>query len=194
VTWTGVPLPTDPVERIRCLRVLREAYRRRVKPKLQETYRKIGGKTYGPYFVAYFKRTRRYRHPRLIYLGKSNPSVEFVEWLAEQSEERVLELARLAVRHLRTSLKLIAMRARRVKDTRRMIARLLAAFPSLAPADTPRVGDLLKKVPKFARVVLGPWEAWFAERVLKKLLYRRSRDGRHRVSDAQPSSGGGVRA
>jgi len=180
-----VPLPSDPVERIRCLRVLREAYRRRVKPKLQETYRKVGGRTYGPYYVAYFKRTRRFKHPRLIYLGKSNPSVEFVEWLTEQPEEKALELARLAVRHLRTSLKLIAMRARRVRDARGMIARLLAAFPSLAPADTPRVGDLLKKVPRFARVVLGPWEAWFAENVLRKLLYRRSRDGRHWVPDVQ---------
>ncbi|MEO2241647.1 MAG: DUF1678 family protein [Euryarchaeota archaeon] len=158
---------------------------RQVKPKLQETYRGIGGKVYGPCYVAYFKRARRHRHPRLIYLGKSNPSVEFVEWLAEQPEKKVLELARLAVRHLRTSLRLIAMKARRVGDARRTIARLLAAFPSLAPADTPRVSDLLKEVPKFARIVLGPWEAWFAERVLKKLLYRRSRDGRHRVPDVQ---------
>jgi len=185
VTWTGVPLPTDPVERIRCLRVLREAYRRQVKPKLQETYRKVGGRTYGPYYVAYFRRTREYRHPRLIYLGKSNPSVGFVGWLAGQPEGKVLELARLAVRHLRSALEYLAREVSAVEDKRRFIARTLALALDLPPAGSTRLKDLLRRVPRFTRVVLGPWEAWFAENVLRRLLYRKSRDGRHRVPDVQ---------
>ncbi len=185
MSWTGVPLPSDPVERIRCLRVLREAYRRRVKPKLQETYRKIGGRTYGPYFVAYFKRTRRYRHPRLIYLGKSNPSVEFVEWLAERPEGKVLELARLAVRHLRSALERLVEEAGKVENVRRLVARTLALAFDLPPAGSTELRSLLRRAPRFTRVVLGPWEAWFAENVLRKLLYRKSRDGRHWVPDVQ---------
>ena len=180
-----MPLPSDPVERIRCLRVLREAHRRQVKPKLQETYRRVGGKTYGPYYVAYFKRTRRFKHPRLIYLGKSNPSVEFVEWLAGQPERKVLELARLAVRHLRAALERIVREAPRVENVRRLVARTLALALDLPPAGSTKLRGLLKRAPRFTRVVLGPWEAWFAENVLRKLLYRRSRDGRHWVPDVQ---------
>ncbi len=185
MSWTGVPLPTDPVERIRCLRVLREAYRRQVKPELRETYRKVSGRTYGPYYVAYFKRTRRFKHPRLIYLGKSGPSVEFVEWLAERPEGKVLELARLAVRHLRSALERIVREAPGTEDVRRLVARLLALAFDLEPAGSTRIKRLLERAPRFTRVVLGPWEAWFAENVLRKLLYRRSRDGRHWVPDVQ---------
>jgi len=185
VSWWGAPLPADPVERIRCLRVLREAYRRQVKPKLRETYRKVGGRTYGPYYVAYFKRTPGRRHPRLIYLGKSNPSVEFVEWLAEQSRRTVLDLARLAVRHLRAALERIVREAPRVENVRGLVARTLALAFDLEPAGLPQLRDLLDRAPKFTRVILGPWEAWFAERVLRRLLYRRSRDGKHWVPDAR---------
>ncbi len=35
MTWENVPIPQDPVERIRVLRVLREVYRREVKPELK---------------------------------------------------------------------------------------------------------------------------------------------------------------
>ena len=185
VTWQGAPLPSDPVERIRCLRVLREAYRRQVKPELRETYRRVGGKTYGPYYVAYFKRTPGRRHPRLIYLGKSGPSVEFVEWLAEQSRRTVLDLARLAVRHLRAALERIVEEARGSGDSRRLIARTLALAFDLEPAGLPQLRDLLDRAPRFARTVLGPWKAWFTERVLRKLLYRRSRDGKRWVPDVQ---------
>ena len=185
MTWEGVPLPADPGERIRCLRVLREAYRRGLKPKLQETYRKVAGKVYGPYYVAYFKRTRRHRHCRLIYLGKSNPSVDFVEWLAEPPEEKVLKLARLAVRHLRAALERLVRGAREAENVRRLVARTLALALDLPPASSTRLRDPLKRAPRFARVVLGPWEAWFADRVLRRLLYRRSRDGRHWVPDVR---------
>jgi len=172
VSWWGAPLPADPVERIRCLRVLREAYRRQVKPELRETYRKIGGKTYGPYFVAYFKRTPGRRRPRLIYLGKSGPSVEFVEWLAEQSRRTVLDLARLAVRHLRAALERIVREAHKSENPRRLIARTLALAFDLEPAGLPQLRDLLDRAPRFARTVLGPWKAWFTERVLRRLLSR----------------------
>jgi hypothetical protein len=165
--------------------VLREAHRRRVKPKLQETYRKVAGKTYGPYYVAYFKRTRKHRYARLIYLGKASPSVEFVEWLAGQSEEKVLELARLAVRHLRAALERLVEEARETENVRRFVARVLALAFELPPAGSTKLRGLLKRAPRFARIVLGPWEAWFAENVLRKLLYRKSRDGKRRVPDVR---------
>ncbi len=185
MSWVNVPLPSDPVERIRCLRVLREAYRRQVKPELRETYRRIGGRTYGPYYVAYFKRARGFKHPRLIYLGKSNPSVEFVEWLAEQPEKKVLKLARLAVRHLRAALERLVEEASKAEHVRRLVARTLALAFDLPPAGSTRLRSLLKRAPRFTRIVLGPWEAWFAENVLRRLLYRRSRNGEHWVPDVQ---------
>ncbi|HII70171.1 DUF1678 family protein [Methanopyrus kandleri] len=170
MSWQGAPLPADPVERIRCLRILRETYRRRAKPKPRKTYRKIAGRTYGPYYVAYFGRTRRHRRVRLIYLGKSNPSVDFVEWLAGQSRERVLELARLAVRHLRTALETLSHEARDAGDVRRLVARILALAFDLEPARSTGLRGPLERAPRFVRTVLGPWEAWFAENVLRKLL------------------------
>ncbi len=42
--WLFVPIPR-PVERIRALRVLREAYRRRRKPPIEVTYRTVNGST-----------------------------------------------------------------------------------------------------------------------------------------------------
>ncbi|MEO2241083.1 MAG: hypothetical protein ABGY09_03340 [Euryarchaeota archaeon] len=51
--------------------------------------------------------------------------------------------------------------------------------------DSTRIRRLLKRVPRFTRVVLGPWGAWFAENVLRGLLYRRSRDGGIGVLDVQ---------
>ncbi|WP_456481275.1 DUF1678 family protein, partial [Methanopyrus sp.] len=101
-----VPIPLDPVERIRALRVVREAYRRRKKPSLEVTYRNPGGSTCGPYYVARWRRDSRFKRGRTLYLGKSeNESVSFVEWLVSLSQEEVLELARDLVRRLRAVLK-----------------------------------------------------------------------------------------
>jgi hypothetical protein len=118
--------------------------------------------------VAYFKRTRKHHHPRLIYLGKASPSVEFVEWLAGQPEERVLELARLAVRHLRAALERLAREASRIENTRRFVARVLALAFDLPPAGSTKLRGLLKRASRFVRIVLGSWEAWFAENVLRR--------------------------
>jgi len=179
VTWEGVPIPQDPVERIRVLRVLREAYRREVKPELKETYRRIGGRTYGPYYVAYLKRVRSkgFDLPRVFYLGKENESVSFVRWLEERSEEFVLRLARLAVRHLRAALERLVEEASSGDVSHKRVARVLSLAFELQPSGSARLKRLLEKAPGFARSVLGPWPAWFADRVLRRLLLHRTRNG-----------------
>ncbi|MEO2240692.1 MAG: DUF1678 family protein [Euryarchaeota archaeon] len=179
MTWEGVPIPQDPVERIRVLRVLREVYRREVKPELKETYRRIGGRTYGPYYVAYLKRVRSkgFDTPRLFYLGKENESVSFVRWLEERSKGFVLRLARLAVRHLRAALEKLVEEASGGGVGHKRVVRVLALAFELRPARSAKLRKLLRKAPGFARSVLGPWPAWFADRVLRRLLLHRTRDG-----------------
>ncbi len=179
MTWENVPVPQDPVERIRVLRVLREVYRREVKPELKETYRRVGGRTYGPYYVAYLKRVRSkgFDLPRVFYLGKENESVSFVRWLEEQSKESVLRLARLAVRHLRAALERLVEEAARGEVSHKRVARVLSLAFELRPSRSVKLRKLLKKAPGFARSVLGPWPAWFADRVLRRLLLHRTRDG-----------------
>ena len=179
MTWEGVPIPQDPVERIRVLRVLREVYRREVKPELKETYRRVGGRTYGPYYVAYLKRVRSkgFDQPRVFYLGKENESVSFVRWLEERSEGFVLRLARLAVRHLRAALERLVEEASGGGVSHKRVARVLSLAFELRPSRSVRLRKLLEKAPGFARSVLGPWPAWFADRVLRRLLLHRTRDG-----------------
>ena len=104
---------------------------------------------------------------RLTYLGGSNLGVGFVEWLAGRSEETVLKLARLAVRHLRTALGRDVRELPRTENVRRLMARTLAL--DLPPAGSTGLRGLLKRAPRFTRVILGPWEAWFAESALRRL-------------------------
>jgi hypothetical protein len=59
-----VPIPHDPVERIRALRVLREVHRRGRKPNLEVTYRTVNGSTCGPYYVARWRRDSKFKHGR----------------------------------------------------------------------------------------------------------------------------------
>ncbi|WP_457620177.1 DUF1678 family protein, partial [Methanopyrus sp.] len=101
-----VPIPDDPVERIRALRVMREVYRRGKAPSLEVTYRTVNGSTCGPYYVARWRRDSKFKHGRTLYLGKpENESVSFVEWLVSLPREEVLELARHFMRNLRSVLK-----------------------------------------------------------------------------------------
>jgi len=103
-----LPIPTDPVERIRVIRVLREAWRRRQKPCLEATERHVNDRVYGPYFVARFRpgRAACRRRGRTVYLGvPGKESVEAVEELLELSKRDFLALATKIVRNLHSILR-----------------------------------------------------------------------------------------
>ena len=89
-----------------------------------------------------------------------------MERLVGRSEETVLKIARLAVRHLRTALGRGRAGAR-TENVRRLVARTLAL--DLPPAGSTGLRGLLKRAPRFTRIILGPWEAWFAESALRRL-------------------------
>ncbi|MEO2241700.1 MAG: DUF1678 family protein, partial [Euryarchaeota archaeon] len=139
----------------------------------------VGGRTYGPYYVAYLKRARSkgFDMPRLFYLGKENESVGFVRWLEGKSKGFVLRLARLAVRHLRAALEKLVEEASGEDVSHKRVVRVLALAFELRPSRSTKLRKLLKRAPGFARSVLGPWPAWFADRVLRRLLLHRTRDG-----------------
>ncbi|WP_456484261.1 DUF1678 family protein, partial [Methanopyrus kandleri] len=145
-----IPIPSDPVERIRALRVLREVYRRGKKPSLEVTYRTVGGSTCGPYYVARWRPDSRHRHGRTLYLGKpENESVSFVEWLVSLDKEEVLELARQLMRNLRSVLKTLLTEVSSLpyKQARRVLARGLVLTFDARPAGSPRIRDLLEELP-----------------------------------------------
>ncbi|WP_456481590.1 DUF1678 family protein [Methanopyrus sp.] len=186
-----VPIPSDPVERIRALRVLREAYRRRKKPSLEVTYRTVNGSTCGPYYVARWRRDSRYKHGRTIYLGKpENESVTFVEWLVSLGRGEVLELARDLMRRLRAVLKTLHPEVSNLpyKRARRELARGLALAFDARPADSPRIRDLLEGLPdrleSFLARTLGGWPAHYSTHLRKVIRSRRkSLDEKHEVPD-----------
>ncbi|HII69772.1 DUF1678 family protein [Methanopyrus kandleri] len=188
-----VPIPSDPVERIRALRVLREVYRRGKKPSLEVTYRTVGGSTCGPYYVARWRKDSRFKHGRTLYLDKSeNESVSFVEWLVSLDRSEVLELARHLMRNLRSVLKTLLTEVLSLpyKKARRVLTRGLALAFDARPSNSPRIRDLLEELPdrleSFAVRTLGGWPAHYSS-YLRKVIRsrRRSLDGRHEVPDVE---------
>ncbi|WP_148679766.1 DUF1678 family protein [Methanopyrus kandleri] len=186
-----VPIPSDPVERIRALRVLREVYRRGKKPGLEVTYRTVSGNTCGPYYVARWRRDSRFKHGRTLYLGKpENGSVRFVEWLVSLDREEVLELARHLMRNLRSVLKTLLTEVSGLpyKQARRVLARGLALAFDARPSESPRIRDVLEELPdrleSFTVRTLGGWPAHYSSH-LKRVIRsrRRSLDGKHEVPD-----------
>ncbi|WP_456483786.1 DUF1678 family protein [Methanopyrus kandleri] len=186
-----VPIPSDPVERIRALRVMREVYRRGEKPSLEVTYRTVNGSTCGPYYVARWRRDSRFRHGRTLYLGKlKNESVSFVEWLVSLDKEQVLELARHLMRNLRSVLKtlLTEVSSLSYKKARRVLARGLAMAFDARPANSTRIRDVLEELPdrleSFLIRTLGGWPAHYSSHLRKVIRSRRrSLDGKHEVPD-----------
>ncbi len=161
VIWADVPLPTDPVERIRALRVLRQVYVRGRSPRVRATFRRSGRRTHGPYMVASFPRTLDHPGPKVMYLGKpETESVAFVEWLSRMSDGSAFRLARLAIRQLGTALSTL----RRVPSGVETVVRVLASVFELEPGeepDEPPLGPVAE--------VLGPWRAGFS-RLLRSML------------------------
>ncbi|AAM02465.1 Uncharacterized protein specific for M.kandleri, MK-1 family [Methanopyrus kandleri AV19] len=164
-----IPIPHDPVERIRTLRVLREVYRRGRKPSLEVTYRTVNGSTCGPYYVARWRRDSRFKHGRTLYLGKSeNESVSFVEWLVSLDRGEVLELARHLMRNLRSVLKTLLTEVSDLpyKKVRRVLARGLALAFDARPAGSPGIRDVLEELPdrleSFVIRTLGGWPAHYS--------------------------------
>ncbi|AAM02370.1 DUF1678 family protein [Methanopyrus kandleri] len=188
-----VPIPHDPVERIRALRVLREVYRRRKKPSLEVTYRTVNGSTCGPYYVARWRRDSKFEHGRTLYLGKpENESVSFVEWLVSLDREEVLELARHLMRNLRSVLKTLLTEVSDLpyKRARRVLARGLALTFDARPSDSPRIRDVLEKLPdrleSFLIRALGSWPAHYSSHLRKVIRSRReSLDGKHEIPDVE---------
>ncbi|AAM02158.1 DUF1678 family protein [Methanopyrus kandleri] len=186
-----VPIPSDPVERIRALRVLREAYRRGKKPSLEVTYRTMGGSTCGPYYVARWRRDSRFKHGRTLYLGKpENESVRFVEWLVSLDRGEVLELARHLMRNLRSVLKTLLAEVSDLpyKRARRVLARGLSLAFNARPSESPRIRDLLEELPdrleSFLIRTLGGWPAHYSIHLRKVIRSRkRSLDGRYEIPD-----------
>ncbi|WP_457614848.1 DUF1678 family protein [Methanopyrus sp.] len=188
-----VPIPSDPVERIRALRVMREIYRRGKVPSLEVTYRTVNGSTCGPYYVARWRRDSRFKHGRTLYLGKpENDSVSFVEWLVSLDRKEVLELARHLMRNLRSVLKTLLTEISNLpyKEARRELARGLGLAFDARPAGSPRIRDLLEELPNrlesFLVRTLGGWPAHYSS-FLHKIVRsrRRSLDGRHEVPDVR---------
>ncbi|WP_456484237.1 DUF1678 family protein [Methanopyrus kandleri] len=188
-----VPIPSDPVERIRALRVLREVYRRGKKPSLEVTYRTVSGSTCGPYYVARWRRDSRFRHGRTLYLGKpENESVRFVEWLVSLDRGEVLELARQLMRNLRSVLKTLLAEVSSLpyKRGRRLLARGLALTFDARPSESPRIRDVLEELPdrleSFTVRTLGGWPAHYSS-YLRKVIYhrRKSLDGKHEIPDVK---------
>ncbi|WP_457619350.1 DUF1678 family protein [Methanopyrus sp.] len=188
-----VPIPDDPVERIRALRVMREVYRRGKVPSLEVTYRTVGGSTCGPYYVARWRRDSRFKRGRTLYLGKpENESVSFVEWLVSLPQEEVLELARHFMRNLRSVLKALLTEVSDLpyKKARRELARGLGLAFDARPAGSPRIRDLLEELPdrleSFLIRTLGGWPAHYSS-YLKRIIRsrRRSLDGKHEVPDVE---------
>ncbi|WP_456483538.1 DUF1678 family protein [Methanopyrus kandleri] len=191
MSHTHIPIPHDPVERIRAFRVLREVYRQGKKPSLEVTYRTVGGSTCGPYYVARWRRDSRFKHGRTLYLGKpENESVSFVEWLVSLDRGEVLELARHLTRNLRSVLKtlLTGVSSLPYKKARRVLARGLALVFDARPSESPRIRDLLEGLPdrleSFLIRTLGGWPAHYSSH-LKRVIHshRRSLDGKHEVPD-----------
>ncbi|WP_456484276.1 DUF1678 family protein [Methanopyrus kandleri] len=186
-----VPIPSDPVERIRALRVLREVYRRGKKPSLEVTYRTVNGSTCGPYYVARWRGDSRFKHGRTLYLGKSdNESVSFTEWLVSMDREEVLELARHIMRNLRSVLKTLLAEVSDLpyKWARRVLACGLSLTFDARPADSTRLRDLLEELPgrleSFVVRTLGGWPAHYSSHLRKVIRSRRkSFDGKHEVPD-----------
>ncbi|AAM01546.1 DUF1678 family protein [Methanopyrus kandleri] len=188
-----VPIPHDPVERIRALRVLREVYRRGKKPSLEVTYRTVNGSTCGPYYVARWRRDSRHKRGRTLYLGKpENKSVRFVEWLVSLDREEVLELARQLMRNLRSVLKTLLTEVSDLpyKKARRILARGLALAFDARPAGSPGIRDVLEKLPdrleSFLIRTLGGWPAHYSS-YLGKVIHsrRKSLDGKHEIPDVK---------
>ncbi|WP_456481558.1 DUF1678 family protein [Methanopyrus sp.] len=186
-----VPVPMDPVERIRAVRVVREAYRRRKKPSLEVTYRNSGGSTCGPYYVARWRRDSRFKRGRTLYLGKpENESVSFVEWLVSLDRSEVLELARDLMRRLRAVLKTLHFEVSNLpyKRARRELARGLTLTFDARPAGSSRIRDLLEGLPdrleSFLARTLGGWPAHYST-YLRKVIRsrRRSLDGKREIPD-----------
>ncbi len=155
--------PSDPAERVRALRVLLEVYRRKVKPELKEMYRKgPNGRTYGPYYAAYFSGGSD--QSRLIYLGKEGSEcVEFVRWLEGQSKDEVIMLAEIAASAL-----VGVMEAVERKSGEADIVLVIAAA-------NPCYWDLLKsgegeveRVVEELEEVLGKWRPGMAREIRRK--------------------------
>ncbi|AAM02522.1 DUF1678 family protein [Methanopyrus kandleri] len=188
-----VPIPSDPVERIRALRVLREVYRRGKKPGFEVTYRTVSGSTCGPYYVARWRRDSKFRHGRTLYLGKpENESVRFTEWLVSLDRSEVLELARHLMRNLRSVLKTLLTEVSSLpyKRARCVLTRGLALAFDARPSNSPRIRDLLEELPdrleSFLVRTLGGWPAHYSSHLNKIIRSRRkSLDGRHEVPDVQ---------
>ncbi|AAM01515.1 DUF1678 family protein [Methanopyrus kandleri] len=188
-----VPIPSDPVERIRALRVLREVHRRKRKPSLEVTYRTVSGSTCGPYYVARWRRDSKFKHGRTLYLGKpENESVRFVEWLVSLDRNEVLELARHLMRNLRSVLKtlLTGVSDLPYKRARRVLARGLALTFDARPSESPRIRDVLEELPdrleSFAIRTLGGWPAHYSAHLRKVIRHRRkSLDGKHEIPDVK---------
>ncbi|AAM02376.1 DUF1678 family protein [Methanopyrus kandleri] len=186
-----VPIPSDPVERIRALRVLREVYSRGKRPSLEVTYRTVNGSTCGPYYVARWRRDSRHKCGRTLYLGKpENESVRFVEWLVSLNRAEVLELARHLMRNLRSVLKTLLTEVSSLpyKQARRVLARGLALTFNARPSNSPQIRDLLEELPdrleSFAVRTLGGWPAHYSAHLNKIIRFRkRSLDGKHEVPD-----------
>ncbi|WP_456484259.1 DUF1678 family protein [Methanopyrus kandleri] len=186
-----VPIPSDPVERIRALRVLREVHRRGRKPSLEVTYRTVNGSTCGPYYVARWRRDPRHKRGRTLYLGKpENESVRFVERLVSLDREEVLELARHLMRNLRSVLRTLLAEVSDLpyKKARRVLARGLALAFDARPANSTRIRDVLEELPdrleSFLVRTLGGWPAHYSAHLNKIIRSRRkSIDGKHETPD-----------
>ncbi|AAM02556.1 DUF1678 family protein [Methanopyrus kandleri] len=186
-----IPIPSDPVERIRALRVLREVYRRGKKPSLEVTYRTVNGSTCGPYYVARWRCDSRFKHGRTLYLGKpENESVSFVEWLVSLDRNEVLKLARHLMRNLRSVLKTLLTEISNLpyKRARRVLARGLALTFDARPSNSPRIRDVLEELPdrleSFLIRTLGGWPAHYSSHLNKIIRSRRkSLDGKHEIPD-----------
>ncbi len=159
--WEDVPLPVDPVERIRALRILLEVYRRARAPRVARTFRRAARRVYGPYLVAVFPRTPDRPDPRVLYLGKpGSEGARFAEWLSGMSDGSAFRLARLAVRQLGAAFRELRRAPERLDVTVAVLAETFGFEPGKEDPDPP---------PGPAEVVLGPWRAGFS-RVLRSLL------------------------
>ncbi len=169
-------IPDDPVERIRVVRVLREAWRRGQKPCLEATVRHVNDRAYGPYFVARFRPCKRKKRGRTVYLGvPDKESVVTLEVLLELSKPEFLALATKIMRNLHSLLRqaLHEVRSLPLKKAKALLVRYIADS-MLLEGDSLRdpIPDYPGKLRGFLARVLGRWSAGYSGtlgRILKNL-------------------------
>ncbi len=166
-----ITIPDDPVERIRVVRVLREAWRRGQKPCLEATVRHVNGRAYGPYFVARFRPCERKKRGRTVYLGvPDKESVVTLEVLLELSKPEFLALATKIMRNLHSLLRQALREVKNLplKKAKALLVRYIADS-MLLEGDSLRdpIPDYPGRLRGFLARVLGRWSAGYSSRLSK---------------------------